>query len=204
MVRVERGEMQGMSSRDRAPVTAGFPENERGVAIVFALVMLALLTILGVWAIDTASSDLAIAGNFRTTQNAFYSADAALAFAANPDTLTKAYLYTVATGSTAEWSQVISIGTVTAKIKVSYLGSGPLPTGSIYYDDLDVNGNPRFHGLYFVVNADGNAVNNAVAAVEAAVVQVVEEDVIVGYSSGIGTSDATAGGRVFLLYWRQL
>jgi hypothetical protein len=195
--------MHGMSSRANALVAAGISENERGVALVLALVMLALLTILGVWAIDTASSDLAIAGNFRNTQNAFYSADAALAYAANPDTLTKAYLYTVATGSTAEWSEVISIGTVTAKIKVNYLGSGPLPTGSIYGDDLDVNGNPRFHGLYFAVNTDGNAANNAVAAVEAAVVQVVEDDSIVGYGGGIGTSDTTAGGRVLLLYWRQ-
>jgi hypothetical protein len=201
MVRVKRGERQAKSSRDKAPVVAGILENERGMALVLALVMLVLLTILGVWAIDTASTDLTIAANFRNTQNAFYSADAALAYATNPDTLTTAYLYTVATGSTAAWSQVISIGTVTANIKVNYLGSGPLPAGSIYADDLDVNGNPRFHGLYFAVNTEGNAANNAVVAVEAAVVQVVEEDVIVG--SGICTSDTTAGGRVFTLYWRE-
>ena len=96
MVRVKRGEMQGKSSRDKAPVAAGIPENERGMALVLALVMLVLLTILGAWAIGTASTDLTIAGNFRNTQNAFYSADAALAYAANPDTLTTAYLYTVA------------------------------------------------------------------------------------------------------------
>jgi hypothetical protein len=192
-----------MSSSDKAPVTAGISENERGMALVLVLVMLALLTILGVWAIGTASSDLSMAGNFRNNQNAFFAADAALAYAANPDTLTKAYLYTVATGSTAIWSEVISIGTVTANIKVNYLGSGTLPAGSIYAGDLDVNGNPRFHGLYFTVNTEGNAANNAVAAVEAAVVQAVEEDVIVGYSGGIGTSDTTSGGRVFLLYWRQ-
>jgi hypothetical protein len=204
MVQVKRGEMQRISSRDKAPAAAGIPENERGVALVLALVMLALLTILGVWAIDTASSDLSIAGNFRNAQKAFYSADAALAYAANPDTLRKAYLYSVATGSTTVWSQVISIGTVTANIKVNYLGSGPLPAGSLCAGDLDVNGNPRFHGLYFAVNTEGNAANNAVAAVEAAVVQAVEEDVIVGYSGGTGTSDTAAGGRVFLLYWRQL
>jgi hypothetical protein len=190
-----------MSSSDEAPVIAGISENERGMALVLVLVMLSLLTILGVWAIDTASSDLSIAGNFRNNQNAFFAADAALAYAANPDTLTKAYLYAAATGSAAVWSEVISIGTVTANIKVNYLGSGPLPAGSLCNGDLDVNGNPRFHGLYFAVNTEGNAANNAVAAVEAAVVQAVEEDGIVGYSGGI--SDTTAGGRVFLLYWRQ-
>ena len=203
MVRVKRGEMQGKSSSDKAPVVAGIPENERGMALVLALVMLALLTILGVWAIGTASTDLKIAGNFRNTQDAFYAADAALAYATNPDTLTTAYLYTVATGSTAVWSQVLSIGAVTANIKVNYLGSGPLPAGSIYDDEVDVNGNPRFHGLYFAVNTEVNAANNAVVAVEAAVVQVVEEDVIVGCSGGICTSGTTTGGRVFPLYWRQ-
>jgi hypothetical protein len=203
MVRVKRRGTQGMSSRDKAPVAAGIPANERGMALVLALMMLALLTILGVWAIGTASSDLSMAGNFRNNQNAFFAADAALAYAINPVTLTKAYLYTVATGSAAAWSEVISIGTVTANIKVNYLGSGPLPAGSIHDGDLDVNGNPRFHGLYFAVNTEGNAENNAVAAVEAAVVQAVEEDVSIGYSDGIGNSDTTAGGLVFLLYWRQ-
>lgn len=202
MVRVKRGEMQGTLSRGKASVAAAIPENERGLVLVLALVMLALLTILGAWAIGTASTDLTIAGNFRNTQNAFYSADAALAYATNPDTLTTAYLYTVATGSTAVWSQVISIGTVTANINVNYLGSGPLPSGSIYDGDLDVNGNPRFHGRYFAVNTEGNAANNAAVTVEAAVVQVVEENVIVGCGSGICTSDTTAGGRVFPLYWR--
>ncbi len=203
MVRVKRGEMRGKSLRDKVPVAAGILCKERGMVLVLALVMLALLTILGAWAVGTASTDLTIAGNFRSTQNAFYAADAALACAANPDTLTAAYLYIVATGGTAEWSQVVSIGTVTANIKVDFLGSGPLPPGSRYYGELDVNGNPRFHGLYFAVNAECNAANNAVAAVEAAVVQVVEEGVNAGCGGGICASNATADERVSTLYWRQ-
>jgi hypothetical protein len=193
-----RAEIQGTLSGGKAPITAGFPNNEGGMALVFALVMLALLTILGVWAVGSASTDLKIAGNFKDTQNAFYSADAALSYA-----LTMAYLYSVATGSTAAWSQVISIGTVTATIKVNYLGSDPLPAGSIYDGDLDMNGNPRFHGHYFVVNTEGYATNNAVVAVEAAVVQVVEEEVNVGCSGGNCISNVTAGERVYTLFWRQ-
>jgi hypothetical protein len=53
------------------------------------------------------------------------------------------------------------------------------------------------------VNTEGNAANNAAVAVEAAVVQVVEEGVIFGCDGDICTSDTTAGGRVFTLYWRQ-
>jgi hypothetical protein len=68
---------------------------------------------------------------------------------------------------------VISIGTFTANATVEFLGSGPLPAGSIYDGDLDVNGNPKFHGLYFAVNTEGKAANNADVAVESSVVQVV-------------------------------
>jgi hypothetical protein len=198
MVRVKRGEMQGTSLGSRAPVPSGLPENECGLALVLALVMLALLTILGAWAVGTASTDLTIAGNFRNTQNAFYSADAALAYAASPDTLTSAHLYILATGSTAVWSSVISINTITANIQVNYLGSGPLPAGSKYEGDRDVHGNPKYHGLNFVVNTEGKAANNAAVAVEAAVVQVVE----IG-CNGICISNVTAGEQVITLYWRQ-
>lgn len=203
MVRVKRGEMRGKSSSDKAPIAAGILCEERGMVLVLALVMLALLTILGAWAVGTASTDLTIAGNFRSTQNAFYAADAALAYATNPDTLTKAYVYSQATGSNAIWSQVISIGTVTANIQVMYLGSGPLPADSKYYGDLDVNGNPKFHGLYFVLNTEGNDATKAAVAVEAAVVQVVGEDAVVSCSSGTCAWTATAGEQVHPLYWRQ-
>lgn len=173
MVRIKRREMQGKAPRGKTPVPSGRAGNERGMALVLALVMLALLTILGAWALGTSSTDLKIAGNSRNAQNAFYSADAALACGVNPETLTTAYLFTLATGSTAKWSQVISIDTFTANMTVDYLGSGPLPAGSIYDGDLDVNGHPRFHGLYFVVNTEGKAANNAAVAVESGVVQVV-------------------------------
>lgn len=173
MVHVKRQEIQSQAMRGKASASAGFSGNERGMALVLALVMLALLTILGAWALNTSSTDLKIAGNSRNTQNAFYSADAALDYAKNPDTLETAYLYTLATGSTAIWSQAISIGNFATNMTVDYLGSGPLPAGSIYDGDLDMNGNPKFHGLYFAVNTEGKAANNAVVAVESAVVQVV-------------------------------
>lgn len=195
--------LQGQASRGSVPVPTGVAGNERGMVLILALVMLTLLAILGSWAIGTSSTDLKIAGNFRNAQNAFYSTDAALAYATNPDTLATAYLYTAATGSTEVWSQVISINTVTATIKVNYLGSGPPPSGSIYDGVLDVNGNPRFHGRYFVANIEGISANNAAVAIEAAVVQVVEDNVIAGCNGSTCTSNAAAGSRIFTLYWRQ-
>jgi hypothetical protein len=171
MARVKREETQGNESCGKAPVPARLAGNERGMALILALVMLALLTILGAWALDTSTTDLKIAGNSRNTQNAFYSADAALAYATNPATLTQAYLDTQVTGTTKE--EVISIGTFTANTAIDFLGAGPLPAGSIYDGDLDMNGKPKFYGLYFAVNTEGKAAKNAAVAVETSVVQVV-------------------------------
>jgi Tfp pilus assembly protein PilX len=152
-------------------------ENERGVALILAMVMLVLLTLLGAWALDTSSTDLKIAGNARTTQNAFYNADAALAYYTNTAKLTDAYVTTFQTNSTATSIQTMtnlnSSGSGTTTVNIKYLGSGPLPAGSVYDADMDANGNPKFHGLYFAVLSEGTALNNADAKVESGVVQVV-------------------------------
>lgn len=202
MARLQRGEIPGNSSREKMPVGAAILENERGVALFLALGLLALLTILGAWAIGTATTDMKISGNFRNTQNAFYAADAALVYASNPDALTAAYTYTLATGTTAVWSQTISIGADTATINVNYQGSGPLPAGSRYDGDLDENGKPKYHGHYFVVNTEGITVNNTTVALEAAVVQVFEGEDGAGCGAGICIPISTAGERVLSLYWR--
>jgi len=173
MVRVKRLETQGQALIGKASVPVGIAGNERGIALILALAMLALLTLLGAWALDVSSTDLKIAGNSRNTQNAFYAADAALGYSTNPTTLTTAYLYIQSNGSTAKWTNPITIGDFNAKTTVAYLGSGPLPAGTVYDADLDVNGNPKFHGLYFNVNTEGKAGNNADVVVESSVVQVV-------------------------------
>lgn len=54
--------------------------NEKGIALVVALVMLALLTILGTFALSTSSTELFITGNYRNSQYAFYAADAAIEY----------------------------------------------------------------------------------------------------------------------------
>jgi hypothetical protein len=167
-----KSEMQNVTS-SRSHRNSSLAGNECGMVLVLTIVMLALLSILGAMALDASSTDLKIAGNFRNTQEVFYSADAAMAFAINPDTLAQAYAYTTASGKGTKWSQVISIGTITVAANIDYIGSGPLPAGEIYDGDLDVNGHPRFHGLYFAVTTDGTAAHNASLAMESAVVQVV-------------------------------
>jgi hypothetical protein len=160
------------TARTKAP---GGGKGERGVALVIALVMLVLLTILGVWVLNSASTDLHISGNYRNNQLAFYAGDAAINYLTNANMLTTAY--TQMTGTNDSYSvpsfPVSNVPLSQATGTVEFLRSGPLPLGSIYDSDVDYNGNPKFHGLYFNVQTSGTGVNNATAVVEAGVVQVV-------------------------------
>jgi Tfp pilus assembly protein PilX len=143
------------------------------VALVIALVMLVLLTILGAWVLNSASTDIHISGNYRNNQQAFYVGDAAINYLTNANTLSAAY--TAMTGTNYSYTppplpmSVVSQATGT----VEFLRSGPLPLGSAYDSNVDYNGNPQFHGLYFNIQSSGTGMNNAQAVIEAGVVQVV-------------------------------
>ena len=50
-------------------------KNERGVALILALTMLLILTLLGVFSLNNTTTDLHIAGNYRNQQIALYNAD---------------------------------------------------------------------------------------------------------------------------------
>lgn len=55
--------------------------NERGLALLLALAMLAIMTVIGVFALDTSTTEVQISGNYRTSQEAFFAADRAAMFA---------------------------------------------------------------------------------------------------------------------------
>ncbi len=154
--------------------------NERGIALILAIVLLALLAMLGAWALDTSSTDLKIAGNYKNAETAFSLADSAAAYAANPQILTTACMTISACtdstgGSSAPWAStpIPLSSSNTATVSVEFLNKGPLPAGSMYDADMDASGKPKFSGLYFNVTAYGNGPNNAKAQIETNVVQVV-------------------------------
>ncbi len=146
--------------------------NERGMALILALVMLALLGILGVWALDTSTTDLKISGNFRTTQSAFYAADGGVGYTTNRQTL-QAVQHQFRIYGTSWSSPQIAINsspTASFAANVPSLLEGPLPQGggasTIYDADISTGG---WHGLYTTVTSTGNAANNATVVVEAVV-----------------------------------
>jgi hypothetical protein len=144
--------------------------NERGMALVLALVMLALLGILGAWVLDTSNTDLKISGNFRTTQNAFYAADGGIGYTTNRSTLLA--VQNIGTSWSSPTINISSSGSTTASFttRVPSLLEGPLPqsgaASTIYDVDVSTGG---WHGLYSGVTSTGVAANNAVVVVEAVV-----------------------------------
>lgn len=158
----------------RTPRVPAGGKSERGVVLIIALVMLVLLTILGVWVLNSASTDIHISGNYRNNQQAFYAGDAAINYLTNANTLTTAYTAMTGTNYSYTLPSPLPVSIVSqATGTVEFLRSGPLPLGSIYDADVDYNGNPKFHGLYFNVQTSGASVNNAQVTIEAGVVQVV-------------------------------
>jgi type IV pilus assembly PilX-like protein len=169
----DRGTAIIPSPEGRTPRVPAGGKSERGVALIIALVMLVLLTILGAWVLNSASTDIHISGNYRNNQQAFYAGDAAINYLTNANTLTTAY----SSMSVTNYSYPVPPLTVSivsqASGTVEFLRSGPLPLGTAYDADVDYNGNPKFHGLYFNVQSSGTGMNNAQVVVEAGVVQVV-------------------------------
>lgn len=155
--------------KGQAQVPSG---NERGVALILALVMLVLMTLLGAWVLDTSSTDLKIAGNSRNAAQAFYAGDAAMNYMSNTNTLTTAYTSMTPTNRNYVLAYPsLPVSTMTGTIK--FLQSGPLPAGSAYDADVDYTGQPKFHGLYFAVTGMGSGANHSQAVIESGVVQVV-------------------------------
>jgi type IV pilus assembly PilX-like protein len=153
--------------------------NERGMALIMALVLLALLTMLGAWALDTSSTDLKIAGNYRNAQYAFSLADTTTTYATNPNVLTDACVNHIPAcssfaGANTSYSYPYFLGVSTvATVTVEYLSKGPLPIGSMFDSDVDASGKPKFSGVYFNVIGSGFGPNSATAQIETNVVQVV-------------------------------
>jgi hypothetical protein len=152
--------------------------NERGMALILVLVMLALLGILGSMALDTSTTDLKISGNFRSNQYAFYAADGGVGYVTNPNILPAVYNYGEGWQAKDTLNNTIfivdSATNSNFKAYVPSLLQGPMPQGggpaSIYDSDVGQSG---WHGVYTAVTSTGTAVNNALVVVEAVVAQAV-------------------------------
>ena len=134
-------------------------KNERGMALVLALVMLLLLSILGAFALSTTNTEMRIVGNYHNTNEAFFCADAGIEYGQiNAAT----YTSIIPGVTTTPWSSGVmncaGAGPDTLEITVRYIACSNAPVGSGVDAETTVN--------YYLVDSKGRSRNNALVEVE--------------------------------------
>jgi len=142
------------------------------MALILALVLLTLMSILGALALSTSTTESGISGNYRASQQAFYAAERAVEYASTSESIYE----TIGTGSAdlnaGAHPTNIAAGTGNSGLKsgatnqVSYLTAGALPPGS--------GSDPTyFAARYYIITVTGDGPNNATTRVESQVARVV-------------------------------
>jgi hypothetical protein len=173
--------------------------DERGAALIIVLAMLLLLSILGATMLSSTTSDLKIAGNYRNSTEAFYTADAAVAFAQTYD-----QIYLTLYGTTISWPGTgqgkvlastdfsqgssntanpnynrITIpgtnGVDAADVQVTLQGSGKLPAGLGTQEDAGLSPGTSFKANNFVMNIIAYGPNNSTAQIESQLARIVQQ-----------------------------
>jgi type II secretory pathway pseudopilin PulG len=140
--------------------------NEHGVALIVALVMLVLLSILGAFALSTSSSDLFIAGNYRNAQDAFYSAEGARERAEMDESIYSAIVpYTKNTWPDSGDYNDIPVGSTTAKGRVEWITYGPLPPNMATDADLGSGSGSSYQASYYIIRVTGKGRANTKAEI---------------------------------------
>jgi len=116
-------------------------DNERGIALIVAISLLAVMSILGVMLLSASTSEIQLSGNFRNTQEAFYAADRAVEYATQgvAQGETTVDLYNDSDASAVPHRNRVTVGltglepsavsTADDRNSVTYIGSGPPPLG---------------------------------------------------------------------------
>ena len=137
--------------------------NERGIALVVALIMLVLLGMLGALALSTSTTELHIAGNYKNSEIAYYNADVLYTWGPqNPVVNTAIIPYVVnsfpsGTGYYDAPMPTEALGE--SKIRVEFLCVGTPPAGST--DDAGA-----YLAYHYRVIMIGRGANNAEFVVE--------------------------------------
>jgi len=137
----------------RAKAVSFNATNERGIALVVVLVMLVIVGLLGAFALNTSTTELHIAGNYRNEQFAYYNADVFQAWGPNNPGVSNTIIpYTNNTFGPCPPScgtvTAPSTSTGTTKVTVQFLCTSPPPPGM--GADPDV-----FSALHYLVTVVG-------------------------------------------------
>ncbi len=128
-----------------------FPVNERGMVLAVALMMIAVLVLLGSTAVTTINTDLKIASNYKENARALYNAEAG----------THAVIAAIDGGGTAwpSWPATGNSQTVTVSPPSGYIFDDGNYGNAISITNVD--------GTYFKFQITGRGANNALKTIEA-------------------------------------
>ncbi|VAW38575.1 hypothetical protein MNBD_DELTA02-1130 [hydrothermal vent metagenome] len=139
-------------------------KDERGMALVMALVLLTLMGVLGTIMFKVTDYEMQIARNYSWRQDAFYAADSGVEYAQ-----TDANIYTA-----------IGLGTINIPVGGASLAAGASDaTGTV---EFMASGNPpkglgvdatMFQGNYYLINVTGTGRSNSTLGLESSVVRIV-------------------------------
>jgi hypothetical protein len=137
-------------------------KNESGIALIVAMVMLLLLTMLGIFALNTSSTELRIAGNYKNTEEAFFAADAGVAYGQTSATIYGSLRLGPPVPVTS-WAGTVAVGSDQADVGVVWVaGSTIVPAKIAAVTDPDavkvIN--------HFVGTVTGHGPNNAAVTIE--------------------------------------
>ncbi len=143
-------------------VVPGRLRNDKGFALILAVSMLAILSILGAMVLSSSNSDLGISSNFRTSQDAFYAADRAVEYAmGNSDILYNASSDPIDLNS-GTMAGDLTVGRTKlwgSDNEVLNLGPGELPA------KLQAKFGNEFGANYYVISVTGAKVDSGGKAV---------------------------------------
>jgi len=139
-------------------------KDERGMALVMALVLLTLMGVLGTIMFKVTDYEMQIARNYSWRQDAYYAADSGVEYAQ-----TDANIYTA-----------IGLGTINIPVGGASLAAGASDaTGTV---EFMASGNPpkglgvdatMFQGNYYLINVTGTGRSNSTLGLESSVVRIV-------------------------------
>jgi Tfp pilus assembly protein PilX len=152
-------------------------QDQRGAALVVALLLLLVLTLLGISGMNTASLELVMAGNQQYQANAFRAAESGIERAMivgkfNPATTSEPIAQTTVTGTTDKY-----VGTIKAEL-------GGLPQGAIWGNSWN-----SFSTYHFAINSTGTSVRNAKAVLTQGVAVLAPHDPSVGPAPNLPSTE---------------
>lgn len=141
--------------------------NERGMALVLALIILFLMSVLGTMMFTNSSSETQASRNYRVKQDAFYAAERAVEYARSDVSVYSA----IGTGSVAIplTGVDLSAGSSDATGTVTYLANGNPPRGS----GMDAT---EFQANFFAISATGTGPVNSRTEVETNVARIIPKN----------------------------